>query len=579
MATIEPLEHDWTLVICLKEPQFIQQQRFGWVTHITDQTLTLSRVSTTYKGCLIQHLYQLTLNERDFDWKCRKCYQFENKLHLVLRQNKQLYFCSFELNSTIQTKQFVLIPTESCNGNYCSIWRKSQMLLLIDNLFYLYEHKTDTIHTKEIMTLPQNDEIHNPIILECLENCFIICAGRNLLSSFYLLNIESKEFDPLNVKFNSKYTIMSTFKDPVINAIGEQEFYWISNGIDCILKCKIDMKTKTIESKIYSTKTTHCECVYGAVNQTFVGLSEINGINVNVLIKPHARLIDLSVISKFKNTDDINESENKDDINESENKDNIHWDQSHLYKCLMNEQLRSTDLENIRKHLMSQNDKTYESYLYSDVNNIVNEFIDLNGLDCKNPTVINGKNKMKWNEVLCKKRICECSIQCLVGQYGLTAKEPIEKDTVLGQFIGFERSPYEIKPIQQTIEYQNYQIDKYAFECVFNHNWKDNMERYIDSIDKHFQYVNHEGREYICVDPISAGFNEIPQYAYTSWINDCRGNIQDSTRNEEDLERENVYFDSGAYCGWPVIFAITLRNVQKGEQLIGFYGSDYGAES
>ena len=61
-----------------------------------------------------------------------------------------------------------------------------------------------------------------------------------------------------------------------------------------------------------------------------------------------------------------------------------------------------------------------------------------------------------------------------------------------------------------------------------------------------------------------------------SWyINDVRKDINQKERSEDDILIQNIEFISCLINGWPSIFAVTIKNIKKGEWLWCYYGDRY----
>merc|ERR1712154_12433 len=59
------------------------------------------------------------------------------------------------------------------------------------------------------------------------------------------------------------------------------------------------------------------------------------------------------------------------------------------------------------------------------------------------------------------------------------------------------------------------------------------------------------------------------------YMNDCRRNIMRSHRTAEDERVMNVRLIETKHNGWPKYFAVTTRNVPKGQELFTCYGKTY----
>lgn len=59
------------------------------------------------------------------------------------------------------------------------------------------------------------------------------------------------------------------------------------------------------------------------------------------------------------------------------------------------------------------------------------------------------------------------------------------------------------------------------------------------------------------------------------YVQDCRSNLEKEITTKEDLDKENVLFITMEINGWPGIFAISKRGINKNEILYGHFGDGY----
>ena len=60
-----------------------------------------------------------------------------------------------------------------------------------------------------------------------------------------------------------------------------------------------------------------------------------------------------------------------------------------------------------------------------------------------------------------------------------------------------------------------------------------------------------------------------------TYVNDCRSNIFDTVISESDLQRYNIDYIAAEVNGWPMIFLVTIKDVEKGEAFWGHYEDQY----
>ena len=83
-------------------------------------------------------------------------------------------------------------------------------------------------------------------------------------------------------------------------------------------------------------------------------------------------------------------------------------------------------------------------------------------------------------------------------------------------------------------------------------------------------------KEELILDTVALGFGEgIPDYAILSWINDCRKNIYLKNLTNDDNNHLNCIFVTGLVNGWPSVFLVTTKTIEKNVQLLTDYGKDY----
>ena len=61
-------------------------------------------------------------------------------------------------------------------------------------------------------------------------------------------------------------------------------------------------------------------------------------------------------------------------------------------------------------------------------------------------------------------------------------------------------------------------------------------------------------------------------------VQDCRSDLEQEITTKEDLDKENVLFITMEINGWPGMFAISKRDINKNEILYGHFGDGYNSK-
>lgn len=156
------------------------------------------------------------------------------------------------------------------------------------------------------------------------------------------------------------------------------------------------------------------------------------------------------------------------------------------------------------------------------------------------------------------------AIKSLNGQMGTRAKKFIQKGTIIARYVGKEMLQEEFDQLFDVNSLMFYQRNKYIFSTNFHDikiNKKSKRDREIEEKMKKY--------EQIIVEP------DPNDRCLPSYINDCRRNIHNINKTEQDMERQNVDFVDAAVNGWPMVFVLSIKDIQAGEQLFGDYGIGY----
>ena len=147
-------------------------------------------------------------------------------------------------------------------------------------------------------------------------------------------------------------------------------------------------------------------------------------------------------------------------------------------------------------------------------------------------------------------------VRALDGQRGLRAKVDIPAMTVLGQYVGAEYLEAE-------------------FTAAFGGTAEeDRRNEFAFTLSVGDRKKAAGPLPQIVIDPL--GLQSVDGVRpMVMLLNDCRADIAAPSKSAEDERAENVVFAKVSLNGWPTLFVITKRRVKAGEEILGFYGSDY----
>ncbi len=177
------------------------------------------------------------------------------------------------------------------------------------------------------------------------------------------------------------------------------------------------------------------------------------------------------------------------------------------------------------------------------------------GLDQTEPLIKMAKTTKSFDEVVAVFDITQHRIPQLYGQKGVRSLIKVPKNTCLGQYVGVYRT-------------------KSEYEKIFNNS---NQLALRDQYSYDMSLSIGDGQDIDCVIDgfgLESATNEI---CLVSKVNDCRLDINDDKPSEDDAKHQNVVFVQAKINEWPAIFIISTRNIQAGEELLGYYGEEFGA--
>ena len=159
-------------------------------------------------------------------------------------------------------------------------------------------------------------------------------------------------------------------------------------------------------------------------------------------------------------------------------------------------------------------------------------------------------------------------VSALNNSYGLRAKRDLQKYTVLGQYCGVE---YLSDEFDNVYGYTAVGDTKNIYAFNLNVTMPIKPKNYKSNNDDEDEW--NEEKYTVVID----AFVDREKRSLLTYINDCRKNILDITKTEEDKEHENVKFVTVQVDGWPRMFPVLIKDVSKGTELLAYYGNEYGA--
>ena len=191
---------------------------------------------------------------------------------------------------------------------------------------------------------------------------------------------------------------------------------------------------------------------------------------------------------------------------------------------------------------------------------LVLEYLRENELDVSVTELSIGGVRMECDSVLEEFVIAKPHhIPALIGQKGLRAKRDIPRNTIIGQYTGVTYLKEEYQLIFESSS-EGYLRNMYAFDLV------------VDVIDE-----DHEEKEVALVLDGYALTQMIGESGHLMRINDCRLDIENAQPSDNDRKFENVEMLECKVNGWPIVLAVTRKNIKAGEELFAFFGAEFGS--
>lgn len=175
-------------------------------------------------------------------------------------------------------------------------------------------------------------------------------------------------------------------------------------------------------------------------------------------------------------------------------------------------------------------------------------------------------------------------ISQLNGRMGLRAKRDLPENTVLGQYCGIEYLLKEFEDVYNGTK-QGDLKNIYAFNLEVlmpkqqnnNNNNIGNGNGNDDNGDLNMgnnEYI--EGKKYQIVIDALLDINNTNNRILLTYINDCRSDISGESMQNNDKAYENIKFVKVFVNGWPMIFVVTSRDIKQNDEIMGYYGKEYG---
>ena len=580
----------------LNQPQFVIGTAKSELTHINKENIIVSNINIDIdQGTTIKHLYRLNIvnNNDKFNVTNHKLLINELLFTLLVFDNENVTSWTWHIGDRATDRKLsgVELPVsfgidcglQQC-GSYLFIWYKNLN-------FILNKSWNEQSHYTTFNTIVECDEcpLHydNSCAIINRETCVMLLNGPILnIESFVWVKIKKKRGNGkrflkyIQTKDIISHDLMFNLKlfRPYVSTIIDDINYLIANEYDRILTLDISDNDQIITIRQESkNKNNHYKSIFCLYNSSLMCL---NNVNCNIINLPLAatQSIDLTVDKRHLKL-------SKWLISVSDYLKEIHCNYKSYEFDRINQfiQTRCT----VGYQSISQYSKEYtgEWESPSDVTSSITNYLSTNQINCKNPKIFNKAPNtiIDWNQLLEIQKIKNSD------EFGLFTREELKENVTLCQYFGWEFDPSEYNEIKKTPEYQQ---NHKPYECFafFANDWRSNYiffeppkkKRKKDSdnnnneqaeekkeferlINIHFpsklqMFKDDELRDYVVIDPVSLGVNEILDWVFWVYIKDCT----------EDKEKQNVQFVHGYYRHWPSVFVVTTCNIPKGSQLFGY---------
>lgn len=574
----------------LQDPKRVVRSPTGQLTHVISNSLVLSQINIDVDdGCTIQHQFKFTLDGFNMS---NQITTISHKMYFIFffKPGDIMYCCPFDTDSNIQQITPIRFSLPMISKDCAIHQAKRYLLIWHKNYLYLIDIKNDEQTPKLTLSVtidkcPQHSIssffmatrtrviLVNGSILEKTSYTWVkIMRGKQTgMSTRIKFMNQENEINYVDMMYNWKLV------NPTL-CFTENCNYMICNEYEDILKVNFNIDDKQIFIQPVCRKNNHLKSIFVANNLNFICLSNNDCNIVHFMNTIKSDIVDLTFHSQALPT----------------------W-QKKVYLELKNIDCNymSNNLKKIYdfvvNHTYNQSIGIYKGDEFSQFTENIKQYVITNKLNCTSPLIIHENEPREWTELIEIKKIEGCEIETLNGQFGVFALQDLNSHIVLAQYWGWQRTPWELSQICETSHYKLNHA-KYAFVGLFepnifefhappkkkyktNNNVHQTDEKEVESlISHHFpsEYQmdsdDDEKCDYICIDPASLGVNKIPEWAFWAHINECRKDISQPKLTKEDRKRENIHFEPGWIDSWPVLFVVTTKKIQKGDQLFGYHG-------
>ena len=170
----------------------------------------------------------------------------------------------------------------------------------------------------------------------------------------------------------------------------------------------------------------------------------------------------------------------------------------------------------------------------------------------------------------------------LIGQYGAFAKKEISKGVCIGQYYGDEYMEHEYDSLFDLDKYVNISSNHafvkkndYAMTLEYASSWQKKLEPLNISVAiDAFHAYDHEW--YVRNGDLDLSEEQIERKQNLEpYINDARTDVYSPRINWGDKRRKNAEFVTCRVDGFYMTFVVVIKDVQKDEQLLVYYGPYY----
>ena len=239
---------------------------------------------------------------------------------------------------------------------------------------------------------------------------------------------------------------------------------------------------------------------------------------------------------------------------------------SQTVRSLRDKILATKSNKNKTLDIVIRNEHDFPSLSVSDVSTAIKKYMKANmenhkgiesALDKTRSLIcIKRANKQSFDKIMKEFDIGQDHrIKQLRGSKGLRALTEIGRYVCLGQYVGVYYTKNEYDQIFGHSG-EHALRNQYAFDVELNDDDDNDVDIVIDGfgIEQMIQESRHLHK-----------------------INDCRLDINQEIPTKEDKKYKNIEFVNCTINNWPTIMVVTSRKIKKNEEILGWYGSNFGA--